>query len=82
VANAAGVTTVEWSEGSGVSRRAPGSAVSVPGGIVPPNSSVIFTEVSYTYTSTYGMFLTSGVTSTDEFYARPRRSVKVAGPPP
>jgi Flp pilus assembly protein TadG len=80
-ANAAGVTTVVWSEGRGISGRGPGSAVAVPGGIVPPNSSVIMTEVSYTYTSTYGMFLTSGVTSTDEFYARPRRSVEVAYTP-
>lgn len=78
VANAQGQTTVAWSEGQGISDRAVGSAVTVPGGIVPANSSVIYTEVSYNYASTFGMFLTDGVTAEDQFYARPRRSVSVA----
>lgn len=78
VANAAGQTTVAWSEGNGISDRAIGSAITVPGGIVPPNQSIIFTEVSYNYTSSFGMFLTNGVTADDQFYARPRRSVTVA----
>lgn len=81
VANAAGQTTVAWSDGQGVSDRQTGSAISVPGGIVPPNSSVIFTEVSYTYTSTFGMFLTGGITASDQFYSRPRRAVAVAREP-
>ena len=81
VANAQGQTTVAWSDGQGISERAVGSAITVPGGVVPPNSSVIFTEVSYNYSSSYGMFLTSGVTAEDQFYARPRRSVSVARTP-
>lgn len=78
VANASGQTTVAWSEGQGISDRATGSSITVPGGVVPPNASVIFTEVSYNYSSTFGMFLTDGVTATDQFYARPRRAVSVA----
>jgi Flp pilus assembly protein TadG len=81
VANAQGQTTVAWSDGQGISDRATGSSITVPGGIVPPNSSVIFTEVSYNYTSSFGMFLDQGVTATDQFYARPRRSVSVARVP-
>lgn len=77
VANAQGVTTVAWSDGQGISDRAVGSSVAVPGGLVPPNQSIIFTEVSYNYSSSFGMFLTSGVTAEDQFYARPRRSVSV-----
>jgi Flp pilus assembly protein TadG len=78
VANAQGQTTVAWSDGQGISDRAVGSSITVPGGVAPPNSSVIFTEVSYNYSSSFGMFLTDGVTATDQFYARPRRSVSVA----
>lgn len=78
VANAQGVTTVAWSDGRGIAERATGSAITVPGGLVPPNGSVIFTEVSHNYTSSYGMFLTGGVSATDEFYARPRRTLQVA----
>ncbi|HAH11625.1 MAG TPA: pilus assembly protein, partial [Alphaproteobacteria bacterium] len=77
VADASGDTTVAWSDALNTSPRAEGSAISVPAGTVTPGMSVIFTEVSYTYTSTYGMFLTSGATTTDEFYAKPRRSVSV-----
>lgn len=78
VANAMGQTSVAWSDGQGISERAVGSAITVPGGIVPPNSSIIFTEVSFNYTSSFGMFLTGGITAEDRFYARPRRSVTVA----
>lgn len=78
VANAQGATTVAWSSGQRIAARGVGSPITVPGGIVPPNQSVIFAEVSQTYTSTFGMFLTDGVTATDRFYARPRRSVTVA----
>jgi Flp pilus assembly protein TadG len=81
VANAAGQTTVAWSDGQGISDRAVGSAITVPGGVVPPNQSIIFTEVSYNYSSSFGMFLTSGVTATDQFYSRPRRAVAVARVP-
>jgi Flp pilus assembly protein TadG len=81
VANAQGQTTVAWSEGQGISDRATGSSITVPGGIVPPNQSIIFTEVSYNYTSSFGMFLNNGVTAEDQFYSRPRRSVSVARVP-
>jgi Flp pilus assembly protein TadG len=77
VANATGQTTVAWSDGQGIADRATGSSITVPPGVVPPNASVIFTEVSYDYESSYGMFLDDGVTTSDQFYARPRRSVSV-----
>lgn len=77
-ANAAGQTTVAWSDARNTSARSPGSAIAMPAGIVPPNSSVIFAEVNFTYTSSFGMFLTQGVVADDQFYSRPRRSVTVA----
>jgi Flp pilus assembly protein TadG len=78
VADASGTTTVEWSDARNTTERSTGSSITVPNGVVSPGMGVILTEVSYTYTSSFGMFLTQGIEATDSFYARPRRSTKVA----
>lgn len=78
VADNNGNLTVEWSDARNASARTPGSSVSgVPAGLVPNGQGVIMTEVSYTYTSLVGMYLTSGMTVSDTFYLKPRRSSKV-----
>jgi Flp pilus assembly protein TadG len=77
VADGAGDTTVEWSDAFNTTPRSPGSAITLPNGMAGPGQSVIMTEVQYTYTSTFGMFLTGGATATDTFYLKPRRSTKV-----
>ena len=53
------------------------SPVTVPDGIVPDDQGIIMTEVSFTYTSLFGMFLTDGMTVSDTFYLKPRRSTQV-----
>jgi hypothetical protein len=35
------------------------------------------TEVNFTYHSLFGMFLTGGMTVSDTFYLKPRRSTQV-----
>lgn len=78
VADDNGNLTVEWSDARNTAARTPGSSVNgVPAGIVPNGQGVIMTEVSYTYTSLVGMYLTSGMTVSDTFYLKPRRSSKV-----
>ena len=78
VADNNGNLTVEWSDARNTAARTPGSSVSgIPAGIVPNGQGVIMTEVSYTYTSLVGMYLTSGMTVSDTFYLKPRRSSKV-----
>lgn len=77
-----GATTVEWSSVSNMTPRAAGSPVTVPAGMVPAGSSVIFAEVEYLYTSgisaAFADFLPEGgVTVRDKFYLRPRRTVKI-----
>jgi Flp pilus assembly protein TadG len=77
VADAAGQTTVDWSDAQNTSARATGSTITVPDGIVSAGASVLLAEAGYTYTSTFGMFLTGGITATDKFYIKPRRSIRV-----
>lgn len=78
VADDNGNLSVEWSDARNTAARTPGSSVSgIPAGIVPNGQGVIMTEVSYTYTSLVGMYLTSGMTVSDTFYLKPRRSSKV-----
>lgn len=77
VADADGQTTVAWSDARHTAPRAVNSSVTVPADIVPDNQGIIMTEVSFTYTSLFGMFLTGGMTVNDTFYLKPRRSTQV-----
>ncbi len=83
VANNQGQLSVRWSDARRISAYNPGSAAPgwVPTSVVPPNASVIVAEVSLRYQTLFGMYLTSGITITDTFYLRPRRSVEVARVP-
>jgi Flp pilus assembly protein TadG len=79
VADNTGRLTVRWSDARRTSALAAGSAAPawVSPTIVPANSSVIAAEVTYNYRTMFGMYLTSGMTITDTFFLRPRRSVEV-----
>ncbi|MEQ1887667.1 MAG: TadE/TadG family type IV pilus assembly protein [Alphaproteobacteria bacterium] len=77
VADAGGVTKVEWSEGYGGAALAPGSIYALPAGLVAANQSVILVQSSYTYASQFGMILDMPITLTDRFFLAPRRSIKV-----
>jgi len=76
-----GTTTVAWSDALHTTPRAAGSAISMPTGLVPANQSVIMAEISFTYKSVVGMFLTSGITVSDKFYLKPRKGLSVARVP-
>ncbi|MCA6105955.1 TadE/TadG family type IV pilus assembly protein [Bradyrhizobium cenepequi] len=60
----------------------PKDTVSVPQGLLIPNTWLIWSEVNYTYTPTVGYVLKSGVPMDDETYTRPRQSSCVDYPPP
>ncbi|MEO0983084.1 MAG: TadE/TadG family type IV pilus assembly protein [Pseudomonadota bacterium] len=69
-----GVAEVDWSEAStNWSARSEGSAVSLPAGVLAEDTSVIYAEVEYDYTSPLGFFLKGEQGLTEEFYVRPRR---------
>jgi Flp pilus assembly protein TadG len=77
VADADGETTVAWSDARNTSPYAVNSPIVVPDDIVPPNQGVVMAEVSFTYQTLMGMYLTNGATVDDTFYLKPRRSTKV-----
>lgn len=70
-------TKVGWSKALNGTAKATGSEYALPEGLTQAYSSIIVSEVKYTYTSTIGQYFTGGVTLTDTFYLRPRRSLTV-----
>ncbi|MFM9864836.1 MAG: TadE/TadG family type IV pilus assembly protein [Micropepsaceae bacterium] len=71
-----GNTTVHWSDARGVAPRTQGAPVSIPN-ILGNGQSVIMAEVSFRYQTLFGEYLNDGMTVTDTFYLKPRRSTKV-----
>ena len=77
VANATtGATTVAWSDARHIAPRAVNSSISIPN-IVPKGQGVVMAEVTYRYQTLFGQYLTDGMTVTDTFYLKPRRSTTV-----
>lgn len=81
VADINGTTTVAWSDALRTAPRATGSPVAMPAGLVPPNQSVVMAEISFTYQTLVGMFLTNGITVSDKFYLKPRKTLAIARVP-
>ncbi|WP_456638191.1 TadE/TadG family type IV pilus assembly protein [Bradyrhizobium sp. USDA 10063] len=59
----------------------PNDTVTVPAGLLIPNTWLIWSEVSYKYTPPVGYLLKTGVPMDDEAYTRPRQSTCVDYPP-
>jgi Flp pilus assembly protein TadG len=82
--NAAGTAaTVGWSNatGTGLPARGVGTAVTIPAALRVANTQVIWSEISYGYTSPIGHFIVGTLTMTEQFFARPRQSVTICRPP-
>ncbi len=73
-----GNTRVDWSDAQNATPYAKGSSYTVPANLIPANGSVIVAEVTFTYTSTMGKYLTGDLVMEDKFFARPRRALVVA----
>lgn len=76
-----GVLRVEWSRGKNMAAHAPGTSLTVPAGLVPPNGSVIISEMNYNYVSMFGQVAPGTTVLKDTFYLRPRRANKVVFKP-
>jgi Flp pilus assembly protein TadG len=72
--------TIAWSCTLNGAARAKGSTVTLPAALVIPSTSLIWSEVSYSYKPTIGYVITSTLTLKDQIYMRPRLSDSVTGP--
>jgi Flp pilus assembly protein TadG len=72
--DANGKATISWSDTLNGTKRATGSVVTLPSALVIPNTSLVWGEVSYTYTPTIGYVITGPLTLKDQIFMRPRLS--------
>lgn len=77
VADADNNTTVAWSCARNGTAHAENSAFALPDGLTQPFSSVIVADVSYVYNPPVGQHIAGGITLSETFYLRPRRSLTV-----
>ena len=79
VDNGAGVDKVAWSNAQNATARTVGSVVTVPAGLITPNSGggVILAEITYSFAPTTTVYLGNALSMTSSFYAHPRRSLTV-----
>jgi Flp pilus assembly protein TadG len=89
------IAKIQWSQSASVamvggspqatlkaSPHKPNDTVTVPQGLLIPNTWLIWSEVSYTYAPAGGYVLKTGLPMDDETYTRPRQSPCVDYPPP
>jgi Flp pilus assembly protein TadG len=79
--DANGNAKIAWSDTLGGTARAKGSTVTLPSALNIANTSVIWSEVSYTYTPTIGYVVTGSLNLSDQIYMRPRLSNTVSRVP-
>jgi Flp pilus assembly protein TadG len=72
--DANGTAKVGWSDTLHGSARAVGSTVNIPTVLKVPNTTLIWSEVSYNYNPTFGYVLTGSMNLNDQIYMRPRLS--------
>jgi Flp pilus assembly protein TadG len=75
--DANGKATIDWSKTLNGAARSAGSTVTLPAALVVPNSSLIWSEVQYTYKPVIGYVISGTLTLKDQIYMRPRLSDKV-----
>jgi Flp pilus assembly protein TadG len=72
--DANGKATVDWSDALNGAARAKGSTVTLPAALNVANSSLIWSEVQYTYKPVVGYVVSGTLTLKDQIYMRPRLS--------
>lgn len=72
--DAQGKATVAWSDTLNGTARSKGAVVTLPAALNVPNSSLIWSEVQYSYTPTIGYLVSGTLTLKDQIYMRPRLS--------
>lgn len=75
--DANGRATIDWSDTRNGTARAVGSTVTLPGALVIPNTSLIWSEVQYDYRPAVGYVITGTLTLKDQLFMSPRVSSSV-----
>lgn len=75
--DATGKATVAWSDALNTTARAKGSTVTVPTALKTPNTTLIWSEVQFSYKPTIGYVISGTLTLKDQIYMRPRLSETV-----
>lgn len=73
-----GAATIGWSDSYNVGARSVGSTVSIPAGLAVSNTQLIWSEVTYTYTTVAAYVIKNALTLNDQCFTRPRQSLTVA----
>jgi Flp pilus assembly protein TadG len=68
------VAKIAWSDTLNGTKRAVGSTVTLPAALNVANTTLIWSEVSYSYTPTIGYVITGTLNLSDQIYMRPRLS--------
>jgi Flp pilus assembly protein TadG len=68
-----GVATVNWS-----TTLTPGNPFPLPAALLIPNTYLIYSTVSYTFTPTFAYFVSGPITLSDSLYVSPRNSASVS----
>jgi Flp pilus assembly protein TadG len=76
--DAQGKATIAWSDTLNGTARSKGSTVTLPSALAIPNSSLIWSEVQFSYTPVIGYVVTGTLNLKDQIYMRPRVSDSVA----
>jgi Flp pilus assembly protein TadG len=72
--DSSGVAKVAWSDTLNGTKRAVGSTVTLPAALNVANTTLIWSEVAYSYTPTIGYVITGTLNLADQIYMRPRLS--------
>ena len=75
--DATGKATVKWSDTMNGTAHSTGSTVSLPSALNVANTSLIWSEVEYSYTPAIGYVVTGTLKLKDQIYMRPRLSESV-----
>jgi Flp pilus assembly protein TadG len=73
-----GKATIAWSDTLNGTARATGSTVTLPTALNVANTSLIWSEVQYSYKPTIGYVISGTLSLKDQIYMRPRLSTSVA----
>lgn len=71
--DSSGNATIRWSDAQNATRYNVGDPANIPATLAIPDTTLIMTEVNYTYTSVFSDFFAGPIPLGETFYLRPRK---------